>query len=258
MTRIALLILCLLCVADASVYSSEGAPPRKRHTLSDFFSPYFEISGGAMSSNSKNQTASVINYYHDREKDEMVYDEDLHYNIINFDGWTYNVGFRAGAYLFRFWGVFLDNDLFLAKGDYRYKYYSRDKEDFLEHDSRLRYYLGFGSVFFPFNLFFDSTSKYSFLNGTFAGFSLGPTYLYGQDKAEKKYGMDYEDWEMTFRFEVGYLWEFTEHFFVGVAFKTVLSFNNEEGDEYKGGNMPTDDVPLNTKSFGFVIKVVRK
>ena len=122
MKRIAFLILCLLCVADASVYSSEKAPPRKRHTLSDFFSPYFEISGGAMSSNSKNQTASVINYYHDREKDEMVYDEDLHYNIINFDGWTYTVGFRAVAYQFRFWGVFLDKDLFLAKGDYRYKY----------------------------------------------------------------------------------------------------------------------------------------
>ena len=39
---------------------------------------------------------------------------------------------------------------------------------------------------------------------------------------------------MTFRFELGYLWGFTEHFFVGIAFKTVLSFNNEEGDEYRG------------------------
>ena len=68
----------------------------------------------------------------------------------------------------------------------------------------------------------------------------------------------YEDWEMTFRFERGYLWGFTEHFFVGIAFKTVLSFNNEEGDEYRGKNMPADDVPLNTKSFGLVIKVVRK
>ena len=37
-----------------------------------------------------------MKHYHDLEKDEMVYDENLHYNIVKFEGWTTMWDFAQG------------------------------------------------------------------------------------------------------------------------------------------------------------------
>ena len=37
-----------------------------------------------------------MKHYHDLEKDEMVYDENLHYNIVKFEGWTTMRDFAQG------------------------------------------------------------------------------------------------------------------------------------------------------------------
>ena len=37
-----------------------------------------------------------MKHYHDLEKDEMVYDENLHYNIVKFEGWTTMWNFAQG------------------------------------------------------------------------------------------------------------------------------------------------------------------
>jgi hypothetical protein len=63
--------------------------------------------------------------------------------------------------------------------------------------------------------------------------------------------VDYSDQETILKFELGNVWDVSEHFAVGFEGKAVLgfSFNVDES---------RDDVTVNSKSFGFALKVVRK
>ena len=256
--RSTLLIACLACVAMAGVYDATGAPERKRHRASDFVYPYFEISAGAQYLTSDYKTESVSHWYHDTDRDEMVYDRDLYYDIYTFEGYGPLLQTRAGVLLFQRGVVFLELGLAWSIGDSRYKYYSRDKEKFKEHGTDVRPFWGFGAKAYPF------VDEASLFYGLFLGASV--SFLYA-DNSWEKYGMSYEDIEVGYKFEAGKLWKVSEHYFVGFSLNAAIYWNSWAGsdDEYgydvfEVGRAPDREPAdaINTVQFGATITAVRK
>ena len=137
MKRVAVLIFCLVAASLASAPLEFG----------DVF--YYELSAGAIYSVSDYKTKSKTNYYHDLERDEMVYDKDLYYNIYSYEGLGPQLDSKIGVHLFKRIALFLNFGCFWSSGEHRYKLYSRDKEEYSEEEVRFRPYWGFGIKWFP-------------------------------------------------------------------------------------------------------------
>ena len=233
MKRFAILVLCLAGFACA------GA--------ADYVYPYFDFSAGATYVKSSYEKASRYNFYYDREKDVMVYDKNLHYDVMSFAAWGFDADFKAGASIFRkFLPVtlipFIDLGWFRVSGTKKYKNYSLDKDYLYRDETRYCVSFLFGIMVYPIK------SETSLLRGVFVSAAVGPSV--------KKYdydanGVDYSGQETILKFELGNVWDVSEHFAVGFEGKAVLgfSFNDDES---------RDDVTVNSKSFGIALKVVRK
>lgn len=257
MIRVLFLIACLVCVTMAD--TDEPAQPRKRrrHRASDFVYPYFEISIGGQYSKSNYKTESVSHWYHDTDRDEMVYDKDLYYNIYSFEGSGPRFESKVGALLFRRFAVFFDYGLAWSFGDSYYKYYSRDKEKFKESGGQLCPFYGFGAKVYPF------VNVLSLLDGFFVGTSVSFSFT---DNSWDKYDMDYADDEVGYKFELGNVWSVSEHYFVGITLSTAIYWSDVGSDEEYGDDQfqvdknskryPVDEV--NTLQLGAAVTVVRK
>ena len=233
MKRFAILVLCLAGFACA------GA--------ADYVYPYFDFSAGATYLKTFYQKDSRYNFYYDREKDVIVRDNDLHYDVMSFAAWGFDADFKAGASIFRkFLPVtlipFVDLGWFRVSGTKKYKYYSMDKD--YRYRDETRYYTSFllGIMVYPIK------SETSLFHGVFVSAAVGPSVKQYDHDAN---GVDYSDQETILKFELGNVWDVTEHYAVGFEGKAVLgfSFNDDES---------RDDVTVNSKSFGIALKVVRK
>ena len=116
--RMVLLVACLACAALA---------------LDDSGFAYFEVSLGGHYASYSIKTESFTHWYHDTERDEMVYDEDLTYDIFSFEGGGPMLGVQAGFSPGERFVFLLDFGLFVSIGDFRYKLYSRDKDEYAEN-----------------------------------------------------------------------------------------------------------------------------
>ena len=256
MKRVVVLIVCLVACSMASVY--DAAPyVKKRHRARDVVYPYMEVSAGGMYSVSDYKTKSKTNYYHDLKRDEMVYDKDLYYNIYSFEGYSPWLDTKAGIIIIRRIALYLSFGCFWSVGEYRYKLYSRDKEEFSEDDARLRQYWGFGIKYYP---VIDEQSPFY---DAFVGSSIRGVFLNDNEKAWEKYGMYYEDGETIFELEIGKLWKISEYYSVGLSIKAVGGFggSTENIGGFHVDKHPVqnnDDVTLNSKHIGAAITIVRK
>ena len=257
MIRVLFLIACLVCVTLAD--TDEPAQPRKRrrHRASEFVYPYFEISAGGQYSKSKYKTESISHWYHDTDRDEMVYDKDLYYNIYSFEGYGPQFETKVGILLLQRGIFFVDFGLAWSFGDAYYKYYSRDKEEFKESGGQLCPFYGFGTKVYPF------VKVVPLLDGFFVGASVSFLVL---DNSWDKYDMDYASEEVGYKFEMGNVWSVSEHYFVGITLSTAIYWsgvgsNKEYGDDEFQVNKnskrdPVDEV--NTLQLGAAVTVVRK
>ena len=219
--RMVLLVACLACAALA---------------LDDSGFAYFEVSLGGHYASYSIKTESFTHWYHDTERDEMVYDEDRMYDIFSFEGGGPMLGVQAGFSPGERFVFLLDFGLFVSIGDSRYKLYSRDKDEYAETEVMVRPLFGFGLKVFPF------TSKNSALYGLFAGTTL--SFMWSDNQWEN-YGMEYCDFDVGFKFEAGKLWSISEHYLVGFTLTagfhvTAAGPNNEEygDDRFRIGENP--------------------
>ena len=258
MIRLFFLIVCLVCSAMAGTYDSKQAPERRRHRASDFVYPYFEISAGAQYLNSDYKTESVSHWYHDTDRDEMVYDKDLYYDIYSFEGYGPLLEMKAGVLLFQRGVAFFELGLAWSVGDSRYKYYSRDKKEFKEDGTDIRPLWGFGLKAYPF------VDEASLFYGLFLGASVSYMFV---DNSWDRYGMTYEDIEVGYKFEAGKLWKVSEHYFVGITLSTAIYWNSWSGsdgeynnDVFEVGCSPNREPAdaINTVQFGAALTAVRK
>lgn len=237
------IILSLVWQVYADVLSTEnGLPKKHRRTGADFIYPYFDFSIGGLFMSSNHEKESRYNYYYDREKDVMVYDENLHIDLSSFDGFGLDFDFKAGVALFRgFWPVtlipFVDVAIFHVRGTEEYKYYSLDKE-WIRRDydiTPLMFLLGV--MVYPFK------SEDSPLHGLFVGVAVGSS-----DRNDNPLeGVEYGRQETILKLELGNVWPVSEHYFVGFAGKALWGFGLDD-----------DAVPVNSKTFGLALKIVRK
>ena len=218
---------------------------------------YFDVSLGGHYTESNYETESSTHWYHDKDRDEMVYDEDLTYDIYSFEGGgpilNVQAGFSPGE---RF--IFLvDLGLAVSIGDSRYKFYSRDKDEYDRTEVMVRPIFGFGFKVYPF------LTESSFLYGTFVGATLSFMWT---DNLWEDYGMAYCDFEVGGKFEIGKLWKVSEYYFVGFTlnmgiYASASGSNYEYGDEdfQIGRNpkrYPVDEI--NNLHLGISLTVARK
>ncbi len=242
--RILQIVACLACavlaISDDSGY------------------PYFEVSLGGHYASYRVKTESSTHWYHDMERDEMVYDEDLTYDIFSFEGGGPMLGVQAGFSPGERFVFLLDFGLFVSIGGSRYKLYSCDKDEYAETEVMVRPLFGFGFKVFPF------PSKNSALYGLFAGATL--SFMWSDNQWEK-YGMEYCDFDVGFKVEAGKLWSVSEHYLVGFTLTagfhvTAAGPNNEEygDDRFRIGENPKRD-PVdewNNLHLGLSLTVARK
>lgn len=255
MIRILFLLLCLTCYAIGGTYDFEQYT-KKRRSASDFVYPYFEISIGAEHSTSELKTESYTHWYHDTEQDKMIYDKNLYYDIYSFESNGPLLDSKLGALLFRHAAIFFHCGIMRFKGDAHYKYYSRDKEEFIENENVVRFYWGVGTKVYPL------VKLLPILDGLFIGISLS---FISEDNQWDKYGMTYIDTETGFRIETGYLWNISQHYFAGITLNAAnyaigVEKHSDMDDVFELNKGPERD-PVdnhNTVQFGIAITVVRK
>ena len=256
MMRVAVLIFCLVACSMAS--GTDAAPVERKHRRArDIIYSYFEVSAGGTYSVSDYKTKSKKNYYHDLKRDEMVYDKELYYNIYSFEGYSPWLDSKAGVILIRRIALYLSFGCFWSIGEYRYKLYSRDKDEYSEDDVRLRPYWGFGIKYYP---LINEQNPFS---GFFVGTTLRGVFLNDNEEAWEKYGMYYEAGETVLELEMGKVWKISEHYSVGFSIKAAGGFggNTESIEGFHVDKHPVqdeDDVTLNSKHIGAAITIVRK
>lgn len=242
------IILCLVWQVYADSLSTENSLPRKRrHSGADFVYPYFDVSFGGVITNSNYRQKSKYNYYYDSEKGEMVYDENLYYDIVSFDGKGLDLDFKAGVVLYRGFlpitlATFLDFGLLKVRGRKDFKYYSTDEET--HHKNETRYYPSFlvGIVVYPVKL------ESSVFRGIFVSAAAGPCFHHPEYTTIDGNG---SDGEPIVKLELGNVWSVREHYSVGIVGKAVWSFDNDDS-EHEG------DSSISGKTFGLALKIVRK
>ena len=241
--RLVQIVACLVCAALA--FSEDSVIP------------YFEVSLGGHYAMSDYETESSTHWYHDKDRDEMVYDEDLTYDIYSFEGGgpilNVQAGFSSGK---RFIFLF-DLGLAVSIGDSRYKLYSRDKDEYDRTEVMLRPIFGFGLKVYPFQ------TESSFFYGTFVGATLSFMWT---DNLWEDYGMAYNNYEVGCKFEAGKLWKVSEHYFVGFTlnmgiYASASGSNYEYGDEdFRIGENPKRDPveKINNLHLGISLTAARK
>lgn len=222
--RMVQLVACLACAALA--------------ISDDSVLPYFEVSLGGHYTKSSYETESSTHWYHDKDRDEMVYDENLTYDIYSFEGGGPILDVQAGLTLGKRFIFLFDLGLAVSIGDSRYKFYSRDKEEYDRTEVMVRPVFGFGLKVYPFQ------TESSFLYGTFIGATLSFMFT---DNLWEDYGMAYCGFEVGGKFEVGKLWKVSEHYFIGFTlnmgiYENATGSNYEYGDEnFRIGKNPKRD-----------------
>ena len=245
MKRVAVLIFCLVAASLASAPLEFG----------DVF--YYELSAGAIYSVSDYKTKSKTNYYHDLERDEMVYDKDLYYNIYSYEGLGPQLDSKIGVHLFKRIALFLNFGCFWSSGEHRYKLYSRDKEEYSEEEVRFRPYWGFGIKWFS---VVDERNPF---DGIFIGTTIKGVFLNGNEKAWEKYGIFYENGETVLEVDLGKVWKISEHHSVGFSVKLGGGFagNTEQVDGFRVDRhleQKDDDITLNGKHIGAAVTLIRR
>lgn len=253
MKRVAVLILCLVAYSVAGAFELS---PTDRKVLQMLYS-YVELSVGGVSSVTHYKTKSKTNYYHDLERDEMVYDEDLYYDIYSYEGFGPLFESKVGFSVVRKVVFFLSFGCFWSAGEYRYKISSRDKEEFSEDDARVRPFWGIGVKWYP------GISEQNPFSGIFIGANLKGVFLSGNQKAWEKYGMYYWDSETILELEIGKLWKVSERYFLGFSIKVAGGFagGTDPVDEFRVDahrEQNDDDITLNSKHIGAAVTFVRK
>ena len=253
MKRVAVLIFCLVAYSVAGLFE---VSPQDRKFL-QILHPYFELSVGGMYSVMDYKTKSKTNYYHDLERDEMVYDKNLYYDIYSFEGGGPLLDSKIGIGFARRVALYLSFGCFWSAGEHRYKIYSRDSEEFSESDIRFRAYWGFGLKWYPI------INEQNPFNGIFIGATLKGGPLFGNKKAWNKYGMNYGDSETFVEFDVGKLWKVSERFWVGFSIKVAGGFagGTDEVDGFRvdaNREQNDDDITLNGKHIGAAVTIAWK
>ncbi|MBR3669488.1 MAG: hypothetical protein IKN70_05710 [Fibrobacter sp.] len=241
------MVLLVACLASAALALSD-----------DSGFPYFGVSLGGHYASYSIKTESSTHWYHDKDRDEMVYDEDLTYDIFSFEGGGPMLDVQAGFSPGERFVFLLDFGLFVSIGGSNYKLYSRDKDEYAETEVMVRPLFGFGFKVFPF------PSKNSALYGLFAGATL--SFMWSDNQWEK-YGMDYCNFDVGGKFEIGKLWSVSEHNLVGFTLTTGIHYtaagpNNEEGgdENFRIGENPKRDPvdELNNLHLGISLTAARK
>jgi hypothetical protein len=241
------MVLLVACLASAALALSD-----------DSGFPYFGVSLGGHYASYSIKTESSTHWYHDKDRDEMVYDEDLTYDIFSFEGGGPMLDVQAGFSPGERFVFLLDFGLFVSIGGSNYKLYSRDKDEYAETEVMVRPLFGFGFKVFPF------PSKNSALYGLFAGATL--SFMWSDNQWEK-YGMDYCNFDVGGKFEIGKLWSVSEHYLVGFTLTTGIHYtaagpNNEEGgdENFRIGENPKRDPvdELNNLHLGISLTAARK
>ena len=256
MIRVFFLIFCLVCTAMGFENDSKSVPKRRRQA-SDFVYPYFEVSAGVQRAKSDYKTESYSHWYHDVDREEMIYDEDLYYDVYSFEGHGPFFNSRVGALVFRRLAVFFDIGFIRSAGNSSYKYYSRDKEEFKENGNVVRFFWGGGVKVFPF------VNVSSIFDGLFVGTALS---FMDVDNSWKEYEMTYTDYEFGLRIETGNLWKIYKHFFLGITLNAALYWNAAETEnEYKIAQFRVGESPnrapaggIHSLQFGAALSVVHK
>ncbi|MBR6450353.1 MAG: hypothetical protein IKS96_10505 [Fibrobacter sp.] len=253
MKRVAVLIFCLVAYSVAGWF--ELSPLDRKIIQNTRF--YFELSAGGMYSVSDYKTKSKTNYYHDLERDEMVYDKDLYYDIYSFEGGSPLLDSKVGFLLFKRVALFLNLGCFWSIGEYRYKISSRDKEEYFEDDARFRFFGGVGLKWYP------VVNEQNPLNGIFLGTSFKLVSLFGNEKSREKYGMYYVEGESFIEFEIGKVWNISDSYSLGFSVKVAGGFGGEteKVDGFRvdaNREQDDDDITLNSKHIGAAITLVRK
>ena len=253
MKRIVVLAFCLVAYSVAGWF--ELSPLDRKIIQNTRF--YFELSAGGMYSVSDYKTKSKTNYYHDLERDEMVYDKDLYYDIYSFEGGGPLLDSKVGFLLFKRVALFLNLGCFWSIGEYRYKVYSHDEDEFFEDDVRFRSYWGLGIKWYP------SINEQNPFNGIFIGAMVKGVFLNGNTKSWQKYGMHYTNEISVFEFELGKLWKISERYYVGFCIKLAggSAGDTKSVDGFRvdaNREQDDDDISLNSKHIGAVITLVRK
>ena len=217
---------------------------------------YYEVSAGAIYTVTDYKTKSKTNYYHDLERDEMVYDKDLYYNLYSYEGFGPHLDSKIGVNFFRRVALYLNFGCFWSSGEHRYKLYSRDKEEYSEEDVRSRPYWGFGVKWFP---IIDEQNP---LNGIFVGATIKGVFLNGNEQAWEKYGIFYENGETVIELDAGKVWKISEHYSVGFSIKVAGGFagSTESIDGFRVDKHPEqkeDDITLNSKHIGAAITLIK-
>lgn len=207
--------------------------------------PYFDVTVGGKSISTSYKVKSKYNYYFDREKDEMVYDKDLFYNVTSFDGLGVDIDFKGGVILrdilpFSF-VPFLNVGVFYVNGTEEYKYYSLDKDEFQRKWTRAYISFLLGVMVYPFEL------NDSSLQGVFVSIAAGPSLMEYSSNGNQ---MSNIEQETVIVLELGNVWSVSEHYAVGFSGKIAWGFS------FDGDNK--DDVPVNSTAFGLALKFVRK
>lgn len=245
MRLVLFVVLCVVWQVHAESLPTDDHPTKKRHSVSDYFYPYFDLSVGGMYSSSYYKQKSKYDYYYDRKKDEMVYDKNLYHDIDSFEGIGLDLDFKAGLVVFRgslpfTLAPFLNVAVTHVYGTEEYKYYSRDKEWRNRDGARTSISALLGLMLYPFK------SENSLFHGLFASVSFGASELPFDDSADEVY---YSDRESLIKFELGNVWSVSEHYCVGFVGKAILGFALDDSSY---------DYPVNSKSFGLAVKIVRK
>ncbi|MBO4436527.1 MAG: hypothetical protein J5791_06560 [Fibrobacter sp.] len=147
--------------------------------------------------------------------------------------------------------------LAISIGDSRYKFYSRDKEEYDRTEVMVRPIFGFGLKVYPFQ------TESSFLYGTFIGATLSFMFT---DNLWEDYGMTYCGFEVGGKFEVGKLWKVSEHYLIGFTlnmgiYENATGSNYEYGDDrFRIGENPKRDPVDEWNNFhlGLSLTVARK
>ena len=241
------MVLLVACLASAALALSD-----------DSGFPYFGVSLGGHYASYSIKTESSTHWYHDKDRDEMVYDEDLTYDIFSFEGGGPMLDVQAGFSPGERFVFLLDFGLFVSIGGSNYKLYSRDKDEYAETEVMVRPLFGFGFKVFPF------PSKNSALYGLFAGATL--SFMWSDNQWEK-YGMDYCNFDVGGKFEIGKLWSISEYYLVGFTLTagfhvTAAGPNNEEygDDRFRIGENPKRDPvdEINNLHLGISLTAARK
>lgn len=254
MIRVLFLVICLASAAIGGVYDSKPVPQRKRHTVTDFIYPYFEVMAGVEKITTKIKTESYTHWYHDKKLDEMVYDEDLYYDIYSFNGAGPNIEAKLGVQLIKHVAFFLNLGLAWPIGSSHYKYYSLDKEEYIDRGYIYQPFFGVGTKVYPF------VQWLPILDGLFIGASLIRTYANG---SWEDYGMTYDNHEDGYKLEAGHLWNITGHYFIGIT-ANMASYSCSTSDAYShnafgiGWNPTRPPDESKTKVYGISLTVVFK